>query len=164
MVNLKSLPEGDDLIWCWRWMNGSQGGAYRERPHRLPAASSTERPRSRACAETPGYVVRPRPIHSRCRLRPGYKSAQDIAGRPSVVRASWTFELRKKAIPACHPVISGKRSETAARRRFSFLPWYVSAPSQPKDRSARRTQSSFGRWPSGTSRQRSETRPRGSPE
>ena len=138
MVNFKSPPEGMIMIWCWSWMNGSQGGAYRARlsiGFRL--ASSTERPRSRASAETPGYVVRPRPIHSRCRLRPGYKSAQDIAGRPSIVRASWTFELRKKAIPACHPVISGKRSETAARRRFSFLSGNGSAPSQTKDRSAR---------------------------
>src|SRR5207244_1917356 len=93
--------------------------------------------RFRSGAETPCHVVRSRPIQGRCRLRPRYKGAQDIAGRPRAIRASWTIELRKKGIPARHPVITGKRSETTARRRFSFLSGNVSAPSQTKGRSAR---------------------------
>ena len=91
------------------------------------------------------------------------KARKTLPDDPRAVRASRTVELREEGISAGHSVITGKRSETAARCRFSFLSGYVSAPSQAKGRSARGTQSSLGRRPSRTSRDRSKTCASGPP-
>ena len=49
---------------------------------------------------------------------------------PSLSELLGTIELRKEGVSAGDPVITGKRPETAARCRFSFLSGNVSAPSQ----------------------------------
>ena len=89
------------------------------------------------------------------------KARKTLPDDPELAELLGRLSYEKKEYPAGHPVIPGNRSETAARCRFLVLPGNVSAPSQPKDRSAWRPQSSFGRRPSGTARERSETRPRG---
>ena len=72
------------------------------------------------------------------------KARKTLPDDPELGRASWPIELRKKGIPARHPVITGKRSETAARRRFSFLSGHVSAPKP--DKRPKRRESLIKRW------------------
>jgi hypothetical protein len=144
------------MIWCWSWMNGSQGGAYRARlsiGFRL--ASSTERPRSRARTETPGYVVRSRPVHSRRRIRPCHKSAQDIIRRPSVVRASWTIEVRKEGITAGTSSYFRKPLGNGRSTPILFFTWECLS-SKPAKR-PKRVVPSIERWPAAS---RSLSRPK----
>ena len=64
------------------------------------------------------------------------KARKTLPDDPESVSASWTIELRKKGVSARDPVITGKRPETAARCRFSFLSGNVSAPGQTESRGA----------------------------
>ena len=96
---------------------------------RLPDFAPAQKRLASLYAQDPSTIA--------CCVRPGREGTPDIARRPRAVSASWTIELRKEGLSARDSVVSGKRPETAARRRLSFLSGNVSAPGQTEKRGAR---------------------------
>ena len=132
---LKSNPEYVPALMAQAALLAQRGQAksateiYSDILRRLPDFAPAQKRLATLYAQDPSTVAAAYDLATKAR--------KTLPDDPRAVRASWTIELREEGIPAGHSVIAGKRSETAARCRFSFLSGNVSAPSQTKGRSAR---------------------------